>query len=137
MKKMDRREFLENTAAAAGAIFSLGMSSNLKFKLPSGDSNKKPNVLLIVSDQQRYDTVSCYGSPIIDHLTPNLDRLASDGVTFKYAFTPQPICGPARACLQTGRYATETGCYRNKTLCPLKKKQWPIGCQTQVTRWGI
>jgi len=46
-------------------------------------------------------------------LTPNLDRLARQGTFFKEAITPQPVCGPARSCLQTGQYATTTGVWRN------------------------
>ncbi len=71
----------------------------------------QPNILVFFSDQQRWDTVGCYGQRL--PVTPNLDALAADGVRFEYAFTPQPVCGPARACLQTGRYATEVGMYRN------------------------
>ena len=73
----------------------------------------RPNILFLFSDQQRWDTLGCYGRPIVDNLTPNLDRLAAEGTLFKHAFTCQPVCGPARACLQTGLYATQTGCYRN------------------------
>ena len=72
---------------------------------------KKPNILFFFADQQRYDTIGCYGQKL--DVTPNLDRLAREGVKFEHAFTCQPVCGPARACLQTGRYATETGCYTN------------------------
>lgn len=79
---------------------------------------KKPNIVFIFSDQQRYDSISCYGSPIVENLTPNLDRMAADGVLFQNAFTPQPLCGPARACLQTGQYATECGCFRNGIPLP-------------------
>jgi len=70
-----------------------------------------PHIVFFFSDQQRWDTVGCYGQPL--EVTPNLDRMAAEGVRFDSAFTCQPVCGPARACLQTGRYATETGCYRN------------------------
>jgi arylsulfatase A-like enzyme len=118
MKKINRREFLGKSAVAAGTFLSLGMASKKRF----AEDDKRPNVLFIFSDQQRYDTVSCYGSPIIENLTPNLDRLASEGTMFKYAFTPQPVCGPARACVQTGRYATETGCYRNKIALPSNER---------------
>ncbi len=81
-----------------------------------------PNILFLFSDQQRYDTVSCYGSPIVENLTPNLDRLAAQGVRFQYAFTPQPVCGPARSCLQTGKYATQTGCFRNQIALKTDEK---------------
>ena len=71
----------------------------------------QPNILFLFSDQQRWDTLGCY-NPSID-FTPNLDRLAAEGVRFENAFTCQPVCCPARACLQTGLFATQTGCYRN------------------------
>ena len=77
----------------------------------------QPNILFIFSDQQRWDTVGAYGQPL--DVTPNLDRLAAEGVRFEHAFTCQPVCGPARACLQTGKYATEVGCFRNGIALPL------------------
>ncbi len=73
--------------------------------------NKRPNIIFYFSDQQRWDTAGCYGQRL--DVTPNLDRLAGLGTKFEYAFTCQPVCGPARACLQTGKYATETGCHIN------------------------
>lgn len=76
----------------------------------------RPNILLILSDQQRWDTLGCYGCP--DNTSPNLDLLAREGTLFQQAFTCQPVCGPARSCLQTGRYATETGCFTNHRRLP-------------------
>jgi uncharacterized sulfatase len=78
----------------------------------------KPNILFIFSDQQRWDSVECYGSPLFKGLTPNLDQLAGEGVRFEHAFTCQPVCGPTRAVLQTGKYATEVGCFRNNIALP-------------------
>lgn len=69
------------------------------------------NVIVFFTDQQRYDTVGVHGNP--DGLTPNFDRMALHGTFVPNAFTPQPVCGPARACLQTGKYATTLGNYRN------------------------
>ena len=85
---------------------------------------KKPNVLFIFSDQQRWDTVSCYGQPLGTSfgLTPNLDRLAATGIRFENAFTCQPVCGPARACLQTGKYPTRLGCQVNDRMLPLTER---------------
>jgi uncharacterized sulfatase len=71
----------------------------------------RPNILFFFSDQQRADTCGCYGQNL--PVTPNLDRMAAEGVRFENAFTCQPVCGPARASLQTGKYATATGCFRN------------------------
>jgi arylsulfatase A-like enzyme len=75
-----------------------------------------PNVLVVFSDQQRWDTVGAYGSPL--DLTPNLDRAAESGTLFERTFTPQPVCGPARACLQSGTYATTCGGYDNGVTVP-------------------
>ena len=72
---------------------------------------RRPNIVFFFSDQQRYDTLGCNGQKL--DVTPNLDRLAKEGVCFDNAYTPQPVCGPARACLQSGRYPTEIGCFVN------------------------
>ena len=74
------------------------------------------NIIFYFTDQQRWDTCGCYGQPL--NITPNLDRLASEGVRFANAFTPQPVCGPCRALFQTGKYPTETGCFRNNIMLP-------------------
>ena len=76
----------------------------------------RPNVVFVLSDQQRWDTVGTYGCPI--DLTPNLDAMARRGVRFANAFTCQPVCAPARGCLQTGKYATAHGVYRNGIPLP-------------------
>lgn len=72
---------------------------------------KRPNILIFFTDQQRWDTVGVYGSPM--NLTPNLDELAKEGTIFNLAFTNQPVCAPARACIFTGQYATTHGVWRN------------------------
>lgn len=82
--------------------------------------DQRPNVIFFFSDQQRWDTVGCYGQKL--DITPNLNKMASEGVRFEHAFTCQPVCGPARACVQTGKYATEIGCYRNDIALPLDEK---------------
>lgn len=71
----------------------------------------RPNVLLIFTDQQRWDTLGVSGCPM--DLTPNLDALAREGVSFPLACTVQPVCAPARASLLTGQYATTHGVWRN------------------------
>lgn len=84
--------------------------------------SKKPNILFFFTDQQRWDTVGCYGNTM--NLTPNLDRIAKEGVKFQNSFTCQPVCAPARACIQTGTYATENGVFRN--MIPLAKNKTTI-----------
>lgn len=77
---------------------------------------KKPNIIFYFTDQQRADTCGCFGQEL--DITPNLDRLAAEGVRFDMAFSPQPVCGPCRALFQTGRYPTDTGCFRNNIMLP-------------------
>lgn len=69
--------------------------------------NKRPNILLIHSDQHRYDCVGAHGHRLVQ--TPHLDRLAAEGATFCHAFTPIAICTPARASLLTGAWPTTHG----------------------------
>ena len=76
----------------------------------------RPNIVFYFADQQRWDTMGCYGQRL--NVTPNLDSLALEGCRFDSAFTCQPVCGPARACLQSGLYATQTGCFRNDIELP-------------------
>ncbi len=72
---------------------------------------KQPNVIVFFTDQQRWDTSGLHGNPL--DLTPNFDRMAQRGTHFFNAVTCQPVCAPARACLQTGLYATQNGVFRN------------------------
>ncbi len=74
------------------------------------------NIIFYFTDQQRWDTCGCFGQPL--DITPNLDQLAREGVKFDNAFSPQPVCGPCRALFQTGKYPTETGCFRNNIMLP-------------------
>lgn len=78
------------------------------------------NIIFYFTDQQRWDTCGCFGQPL--DITPNLDRLAEQGVKFNNAFSPQPVCGPCRALFQTGKYPTETGCFRNNIMLPSNVK---------------
>jgi len=75
----------------------------------SGTSS--PNILFIVTDQQRWDTLGCYGNDIVE--TPNLDALAEDGVLFEDTHCTHPLCTPSRASLLTGRYPSTHGLWRN------------------------
>ena len=71
----------------------------------------KPNIIFYFSDQQRWDTLNA-------ELMPNVWELGEEGIIFDNSFTCQPVCGPARACLQTGKYATEIGCCWNGIPLP-------------------
>ena len=77
---------------------------------------KRPNLLFYFTDQQRWDTCGCYGQKL--DVSPRLDELCEQGVRFENAFTCQPVCGPARAALQSGLYPTQTGCSVNGIALP-------------------
>lgn len=72
---------------------------------------EQPNVLAILTDQQRWDTVGAYDCPL--DLTPTLDRIARTGSVVEHAITPQPLCGPFRAAFQTGKFPSTVDAWRN------------------------
>lgn len=101
----------------------------------------RPNIIVFFTDQQRWDTTGVHGNPL--DLTPNFDRMAQRGTHAYSAFTCQPVCGPARSCLQTGLYATETTCYRNgialpQTMTTLAHRFNDAGYQTAyIGKWHL
>lgn len=100
-----------------------------------------PNILVILSDQQRPDSCGLFGQRL--PVTPILDALGADGVAFDRAFTVQPVCGPSRAVLQTGIMPTTLGCWRNGLALPpdvdtLAARLGRLGYQTgYVGKWHL
>ncbi|MBC7237105.1 MAG: sulfatase-like hydrolase/transferase [Chloroflexi bacterium] len=78
--------------------------------------NARPNILVILSDQMKATASHLYGNPFCQ--TPSLARLAEGGVLFRHAFTPHPLCVPARVSLWTGQWPHSTGARRNETWMP-------------------
>ncbi|TVQ27949.1 MAG: hypothetical protein EA383_01560, partial [Spirochaetaceae bacterium] len=74
---------------------------------------KRPNIVLIWTDEQRADTISCYGNPFVK--APNLNRLASQSVVFRDAYCVQPLCTPSRASILTGQWPHQHRCIRNNS----------------------
>ena len=74
----------------------------------------KPNILWSCTDQQRRDSLGCYGSSFMR--TPNIDRLAESGVTFDRCYCQAPSCTPSRSSFLTGRYASTVHCEHNDDL---------------------
>ncbi len=72
------------------------------------------NIVFVFCDQLRHDTIHALGNPIIK--TPVLDELVKNGTSFTNAFTPSPVCVPARYCLHTGKMPHETGIFENYPL---------------------
>jgi choline-sulfatase len=74
------------------------------------------NILLIQADQMTPFLSGAYGHPVVQ--TPNLDRLVREGVRFDAAYTPHPVCAPARACMVTGKRVSTVGAWDNAALLP-------------------
>src|SRR6478672_1003026 len=93
-RKLNRRQFVAGalaTASVAGAVSGLPASAG-----------SRPNILFILADDMGWGDLSCYGRP--DYTTPNLDRLAKQGMRFTNAYSAAPVCTPTRVGFLTGRY---------------------------------
>ncbi|WP_328908249.1 sulfatase-like hydrolase/transferase [Streptomyces sp. NBC_00234] len=75
-----------------------------------------PQVIVVLTDQQRWDTAGVHGNPA--GVTPEFDRIAREGTLFEQAVTSNPVCAPARSALQTGRFPTAAGVFRNGLPLP-------------------
>jgi choline-sulfatase len=105
---IDRRRFIAGVGAAAAAS-ALGRAR--ADSEPRETPMPKPNVLFIMTDQQRADTIAALGNP--HTFTPNLDRLVRRGVAFTNAYSTCPVCVAARLTIRTGREPRATGVYSN------------------------
>ncbi|MFC1715106.1 sulfatase [Candidatus Poribacteria bacterium] len=147
---MNRREFTKALAAAAlagvadltmiagGASQTQRTSGNAQALSEEGSeemTDSRPNVLLLFTDQQRYDTIAAGGNDLIR--TPALDRLCSTGMRFDRSYTPSPVCVSARYSLMTGLYPHRSGCADNghpmdQTLPTLPGMLTQAGYQTRA-----
>jgi len=84
---------------------------------------ERPNILLILTDQQRRDSLGCYGAHWVD--TPNLDRLAAEGARFDRCYVNNPICTPSRSSIWTGRELPGHGVYRLYDCLPQDQVHFP------------
>jgi arylsulfatase A len=103
---MDRRTFIKTSAAGITSLAAgnaLAMSAFRGTKL----APKRPNVVVIFTDDQGYQDLGCYGSP--DIKTPNIDTLAADGMKFTDFYVASPVCSASRAALLTGCYPDRVG----------------------------
>ena len=87
----------------------------------AADPPKRPNILVIMSDEHNASVLGCYGNSIIH--TPNLDRLAGQGILFERAYTNSPLCVPSRLAFTAGKYASRIGAWNND--CRLPASDYP------------
>lgn len=109
---LSRRRFVNSSALAAGG---LALASAATRWAPAQARRYPPNLLFIHTDQQYVGTLSAHGCQYAH--TPNMDRLAQRGTSFRLSYSANPVCCPARACWYTGRASSETGVVKNS---------WPI-----------
>ncbi len=107
-RRTTRRRFLIAAAQAGGP---LALSALAHTKAVAG-SQRAPNVLWIMTDDHRPDSLGCSGPEVIR--TPNIDRIARRGVRFRHAFSQDPICTPSRSSIITGRYCHAIGVMSNR-----------------------
>src|ERR1051325_4943035 len=82
----------------------------------------RPNILFICSDQHTASALGSNGHPIVK--TPHLDRLAANGLSFRNAQWGQPVCAAGRACMMTGKFASDVGSYCNSTPFDGHEASW-------------
>ena len=75
------------------------------------EETKRPNIIVVLVDDLRWDDIGCAGHPFVH--TPNIDRIANEGIRFRNAFCTTPLCSPVRACLLTGLYTHNHGILDN------------------------
>lgn len=132
---MNRRRFLKHLGlAAAGAC--LPQVLGCQQSQAANHVNKKPNFLIVFTDDQGYGDLGCYGSTTIR--TPRLDHLAAEGTRFTN-FYAQPVCGPSRSALLTGRYPVRSGGWSmpesEVTIAEcLKTAGYTTGC---IGKWDV
>ncbi len=111
MKDRTRREFLKSLGFVAGSAIGLPalLSSNASGR---ASGKKRPNIIFIMTDDHASHALSCYGSKI--NKTPNLDRIAKEGMRFDNSFCTNSICAPCRAVILTGKYSHLNGILDNR-----------------------
>lgn len=104
-------------------------------------ASQRPNILFIFSDDHAYQAISAYGSKLNE--TPQIDRIANDGMRFDRCVVTNSICGPSRACILTGKYSHKNGFYKNGNKFNGDQQTFPkllrqAGYQTAIVgKWHL
>ena len=117
MNKQTRREFLKAmglTAASVGTLPLLASCSGIKETRAA--MRRRPNILVIMSDEHNAGVLGCYGNKTVQ--TPNLDGLARRGIVFENCYCNSPLCVPSRLSFTSGKYASRVGAWSNSCWLP-------------------
>ncbi|MBK1827189.1 sulfatase family protein [Haloferula rosea] len=100
-------------------------------------SADRPNILFLFSDDHALKSISAYGGPLAKIApTPHIDRLAKEGAIFENSFCANSICGPSRACIQTGKHSHKNGFLRNGLKGGFDSSQWTISKALQKSGYA-
>jgi choline-sulfatase len=119
MPEISRRDF---NKTLLGGLAGTTMLSGSARQAGNAKTKVKPNIVFICSDQHSYKYTGYMGHPVVR--TPNMDRIAREGVTFTNAYTGQPVCTPGRACMMTGMFASDSHSYCNSTVWDGSHPTW-------------
>ena len=111
---MNRREFIKKSALGVGG----GLLAT--HHLFSQKQQDRPNILWLVSEDNHASYLGCYGNE--QATTPNLDKLAEQGILYKNAFANAPVCAPMRNSIITGMFASSLGCHNMRSKYPIPDK---------------
>ncbi|MBW8002243.1 MAG: sulfatase [Planctomycetes bacterium] len=139
---MRRRDFIKQAGFTAGALAFTPLAKCVQSPSKSFDNNsERPNIIFIMADDHASHALSCYGSKI--NKTPNLDRLANEGMRFDNCFCTNGICAPSRAVILTGKYSHINGHVNNVTTFDGSQQTFPKlmqkgGYQTaMIGKWHL
>ena len=132
-KKLTRRNLIRLVVLIGLSVGSLaipkviGVAGNTV-----GHFHKRPNIVIILADDQRFDEIGCMGHPFAK--TPAIDRLAVEGTLFTNAVVSTPLCGPSRACLFTGNFAHTHRLRNHGDKVPQPAPPMPVPCFPALLR---
>lgn len=127
--------------AIAVLTFLSFQAENIKSDSPLKTKKKRPNIIFIMTDDHTQKAISAYGSQLIQ--TPNIDRIANEGILFTRSFVTNSICAPSRAVMLTGKYSHMNGLRDNHDVFDTSQMVFPkllqkVGYQTSIVgKWHL